>query len=278
MENKEKDLGQKIIDGIKIFFLIITAPIWFPWKLLFVRKEGNKFKDVDSSTKVFRLVRSPITKPLKFVVFLLVIALEVLIVYKVRYSALTLPFTRRSVQTYYLGNNTRIEGITEEENDIIQSEYQKVFDYIDKWNLTEKNRMYVLLDSEAVKLSFKYIDAETITYILNKFNNDEVFRNDVNYFVANINQTLSRIIKEAPKDQLDRLQNFLGPITGITSLVMDYAEAVDILGTVFNWAVGEYQLKENSIHVSPNDLETSMRAGIDYSKGKSLNEVKNYWK
>lgn len=65
--------NNKVWQKIKPIFLFVTFPIWYPWKLLFIKKEGNKFKDVDSQTKIFRIIRAPITKSLKLVCYIFII-------------------------------------------------------------------------------------------------------------------------------------------------------------------------------------------------------------
>lgn len=270
-----EEILQKIWRVIKIILLVITAPIWGPWKLLFFRKEGRKFSEVDSKTQTLRLVRSPITKPLKFVLFLAIIFLEVLIVHKVRYSVLTYPLTKNAVVNYYLNENrVELEGI----DDNYKESFQTAFDYIDEWSLDEKNKMNVILDSDVVKDSLKYATNETISYALNKFNNDEAFRENVRLVVKNINSTITRFINEIPRDDFDRLNNFLKPIISVGSWAIDYAGALDIGGAVFNWSIGEYNIKEKSLNAKPEDIEKSIKTMVDYSNGASLNTVRNYWK
>lgn len=275
-EDKHQDnIFEKVLKVIKLILLIITSPIWFPWKLLFVRKEGNKFNEVDPKTQMFRIIRSPFTKTLKFIVFIFVILLEVLLVYKIRYSPITYPLTRNSVRGYYLNENRiNIEGADENYKD----EFEIALDYIDTWELNEKNKMNVILDSDIVKNSLKYTDNETISYILTKFNNDAEFREDVRNFVKNINSTITRFINELPENEFNRLNNFLGPIITVSSWAIDYAGALDIGGAVFNWAVNRYNIGEKSLHATPANIEKAIKTGIDYTNGKSLNTVKSYWK
>ena len=68
---------------IKIIFLVITSPIWLPWRLLFVRRKGRKFNEVNTVTKVFRILRSPITKPLKFALFIFILVVEISLINKI---------------------------------------------------------------------------------------------------------------------------------------------------------------------------------------------------
>ena len=273
MENET--IVNKIVNVLKCIFLVITSPIWFPWKILFVKKEGNKFKDVDSQTQMFRIIRAPLTKTLKFLVFIFVILLELLLVHKIRYSVVTYPLTKNSVRQYYLNENRMdIEGTDANYKD----DFQIAFDYIDTWDLSEKNKMNVILDSDLVKSAIKYTDNETISYILTKFNTDANFRNDVRLFVKDINATVSRFIDEIPEKDFARLNNFLGPIISVSSWAIDYAGALDIGGAVFDWAVGKYNIQEKSLKVIPGNIEKAIRTGLDFGRGKSLETVSAYWK
>lgn len=281
--NEEKEITksgleiflEKVWNVVKMVFIVITAPIWFPWKLLFFRKEGRKFNQVDFSTKTFRILRSPITKTLKFAVFICVILLEILIVHKVRYSVITYPFTKNAVVNYYLNsNNLEISGLDE----TYKQEFQTAFDYIDTWSLDEKNKMHVILDSNLVKSSLKYTDNETISYILNKFNNDTTFSEEIRVLVKNINSTITRFINEIPADDLNKLNNFLSPIITVGSWAIDYAGALDLGGAVFDWAEEEYALKEKSLKINSEDIDKAIKTAEDYSNGSSLQTVSNYWK
>lgn len=275
-EKKNQSVGEKIWNVIKIVLLVITSPVWFPWKVLFVRKEGNKYKDVDDRTKMLRLLRSPITKTLKFALFLFIILLEVLIVHKIRYSPITYPLTKNSVRNYYLNENRiEIEGV---DGTNYKTDFEIMLDYVDTWDLDEKNKMHVILDSDLVKLSIKHTDNDTVYYILNKFNTDATFREDVRKFVKNINSMVTRFINEIPENDMTRLNNFLGPIISVSSWAIDYAGALDIGGAVFNWAVDKYNIGEKSLHANVADIEKALKTGIDFSNGASLNAVTNYWR
>lgn len=274
-EKHQDSILDKILNVIKKILLVITSPIWFPWKVLFFKKEGNKFNEVDSKTQMFRIIRSPLTKTLKFIVFIFVILLEVLLVYKIRYSPITYPITRNSVRGYYLNENRMdIEGVDEN----YKSDFEVALDYIDTWDLDEKNKMNVILDSDLVKQSLKYTDNKTISYILTKFNNDAEFRENVRIFVKNINSTITRFINEIPEKEFNELNNFLGPIITVSSWAIDYAGALDIGGAVFNWAIPRYNIGEKSLNATPANIEKAIKTGLDYMNGKSLETVRNYWK
>lgn len=271
----EENIWMSIWKVIKIILLVITAPVWGPWKLLFVRKEGRKFNEVDSKTKTLRLIRSPFTKTFKFIVFVGIIFLEILIIHKVRYSVVTYPLTKNAVVNYYLNENrVELEGMDENYKDL----FQTAFDYIDEWSLDEKNKMNVILNSDVVKDSLKYATNDTISYVLNKFNTDEGFRENVRNVVKNINSIVTRFINEIPRDDFDRLNTFLKPIISVGSWAIDYAGALDIGGAVFNWAIGEYNIQEKSLNAKPEDIEKSIKTMVDYSNGSSLQTVLNYWK
>lgn len=269
-----KGILYKIWKIIMKILMVITAPIWFPWKVLFVRKKGNKFNDVDSNTKMWRLLRSPVTKTLKFCVFLFIILLEIIIVHKIRYSPITYPFTRNAVMNYYLNENKmEVDGAIEN----YQDEFQILLSYVEIWDLDEKNKMHNILNSDLVKLSLKYTDDATISYILNKFNNDEVFRGNVRIFIKDINSTITRFLKEIPEADFKRLNTFLGPIITVSSWAIDYAGALEIGGAVFKWEVEENNISEKSLKVSAHNIELAIKTGFDYHDGASLETVKSYW-
>ena len=190
--------SNKVLKVIKMILLIITAPIWFPWKVLFVRKESKKFKNVSTPKKVFRILRSPITKPLKFMIFLTIIGIELVLVYKVRYSPVTYTFTRASVHNYYLKGDTsknKLMGIPSVKAVDVNDYYDELkiaFNYIDKWDLDSKNKMYVVLDADITKIGFKYMDRKSVEHVLNRFNTDEQFREDIKYIAKNVNKIISR--------------------------------------------------------------------------------------
>lgn len=260
---------------LKTILLILTAPVWVPWKVLFVRPEGEKFKDVDDKTKMWRLTRSFFTKILKFAIFLLVILLEILLVHKVRYSVVTYPLTKNAVRQFYLNEN-KLEDIGVEEDKL--SDFEIMLGFIDTWDLDEKNKMHVILNSDLVKYAIKYSDNETVFYVIHKFNEDVVFRENVRKLIKNVNTTITRFINEIPENDFARLNNFLGPIITVSSWAIDYAGVLNIGGAVFNWAVTKYNIEEKSLHANAFDIEKAIKSVFDYSNGASLNTVTNYWR
>lgn len=268
------ELKEKILHVLKVIFLVITFPIWGPWKLLFVRKPGQKFKEVDRQTQINRLIRSPLTKTFKFAIFIAIILLEILIVHKIRYSAVTYPFTKNAVVDYYL-NERRIE-LDGYEGDY-KNDFETAFSFIDTWSLDEKNKMNVILNSDFMKNILKYVDNPTISYIINKFNTNEEFRENVRLFIKNINSNITRFIEEIPENDFNRLNNFLNPIITISSWAIDYASTLEIGDAVFKYEVNNYNIKEKSLHVDDYKIEKGIKSGIDYNNGKTLNEITNYW-
>lgn len=259
----------KIIDTIgkilKIIFLTITIPFWGPWKLLYGFKKGEE--------KSYSLL--PLVNTLKFVVFLMLIILELFAFHKVLYSPITYPFTRNFVRNYYLnGSILEAEGIDKNKID----SFETMLGYIDEWEIEEKNKMSVILNSDFMKDVLKYTDNTTIYYVLDKFNNDEVFRDDLKAFIKNIDKNLTRFIKEIPDEELERLNTFLNPIIAVGSWAIDYAGALNIGGAVFDWAVNKYNIAEKSLHVNSFDLEKGIKTGNDFNDGASLETVASYWK
>ncbi len=250
---------------LKIAFLTITIPFWGPWKLLY----GFKKKQKES------YALKPLVNTLKFFVFLIIIVLEFFAFHKVLYSPLTYPITRNSVRSYYLnGSKLELEGIDKDKVD----DFDKMLSYIDTWELDEKNKMNVILNSNLMKDVLKYTDNTTIYYIIDKFNNEESFRNDLKTFIKNIDKNLSRFIKEIPDKDMERLNTFLNPIIAVSSWAIDYAGALNIGGAVFDWAVDKYSIREKSLSVSGTDLEKGIKTGKDFDKGASLKTVTDYWK
>ncbi len=270
-ENKQVN---KTLEIIKKVFIILTSPIWFPWKLLFFRRKGRKFNEVNISTKVFRILRSPITKTLKFALFIGIIGLEIILLYKVRYSPVTYPITRSSVHNYYLnGNSNTTESSKYNTIENYKDDFKQIFGYIDKWDLNTKNKMYVVFDSDAAKIFFKYTDDKTVSYILNKFNNDEQFRENIKFIATNINNILSRIVRELPSESFNELEVLLGPIANIGSFATDYTVALDIAGRLGKWVIGEDNIQEKSITLEPSSLEQCIQVIIDFSKGEPLSNL-----
>lgn len=255
----------KILKVLKTILLAITSPVWFPWKVLFVRKKGNKFSDVSTGKKIFRLVRSPITKTLKLALFLCIIGIEVLLIYKVRYSIMTYPLTRSSAREHYL-------------KDELPEDYSKelstAFDHIDDWDLDSKNKMYVILDSEIVKMSLEHTDDNTAKDLFNKFNENAEFREDVRYATKNINDILSRAVKELPSSlDSDELNTVLEPLATVGSSTIDYKVALDVLGATVKTYAKEEGLDDEKIKVDSQTLDSTIDMIINYSKGMSLKEA-----
>ena len=271
-------MKEKILNILKW----ITSPIWYPWKLLFIRKEERKFKNVDTKTKIFRILRSFITKPLKFCLYLTIIAIEVLLVYKVRFSVLTYPITRQLVHNYYIQNVTPkekllgIEPVNASDLSNHKDQLTQAFKYIDKWDLSEKNKMYVLLDAKITKILFKYTDQTTINYILDRFNNDITFRNDVKYAVKNVNKTLARGITDFPVSvHIDNLNTYFAPILSLSVYTVDYREVLDLLGMIVDLAMedSELEVTDDEASYTKEEVYLFLDMAINYSKGMSMEEA-----
>ncbi len=250
----------KTLNILKKAFIIITSPVWFFWKVLFVRRVDRKFSVVDNKTKVFRIVTNFLLIPLKFCIFLLIIGLEIVLVYKVRYSFITYPMTRGSVHDYYL---KKIEDNTK---------FEEAFNTIDNWNLNEKNKMYVILDSDISKKFFNCANEKVVNYVLDRFNNDEKFREDIKYNTKNINKTMSRFIREY-KDVLDnsQLESIVSPIANVSSYAVDYTVVLDVLDKVSDLLIDTDELA--SADFDTDDVDELFDAITDFSKGKSVNEI-----
>ncbi len=254
---------------IRTVLLAITSPVWFPWKLLFGRKGGE-----NEANDPLKVIGHALLNVAKLAVFMIVIFMELLVIHKIRYSPLTYPMTRNSVREYYLMDNTlELEGFDEAEKD----GFEKMLDYIDGWDLDEKNKMTVILDSTLVKDAIKYTDNDTVYYIVDKFNRDGAFRERFRRAIKNIDATVTRFIKEIPENDFARLNDFLNPIISVSSWALDYASALDIGGAVFDWAVGEYDIRAKGLSASVIDIEKAIKTALDYSEGASLNTVSNYW-
>lgn len=293
IEEKETDkVSNRVLKVIKMIFLIITSPVWFPWKVLFVRKESKKFRNVSTPKKIFRIVRSPITKPLKFMIFLMIIGIELVLVYKVRYSPVTYTLTRASVHNYYLKGETSsnklmgIPSVKAADVGDYHDELKTAFDYIDEWDLDSKNKMYVVLDADITKIGFKYMDHKSIEHVLNKFNNDQQFREDVKYIAKNVNKIISRAVKEFP-DAVPYYEDFniiLVPATKAVSAGVDYRAILDIFGVAANTVISEGDINESC--EADDEMIEMIDASIDmvirFSKGASIKEayefvLKNYY-
>lgn len=265
-KGEEKDTN-KVWKVIRMILLIITSPVWFPWKVLFVRKPGNKFSEVSTGKKIFRIVRSPITKTLKLAVFLCIIGLEVLLVYKARYSVLTYNFTKNSVQDYYLSSKGDV-------NEEYTESLKQAFDHIDDWDLDSKNKMYVVFDSDIMKTTIDAMPEDTTKHFLDRFNDDEDFREDIKDVAKNINGTLSRAVKELPETiDSDELNAILKPITTAGSAVVDYRAILDAAGSLATTAMKDTDMDLTKVDLKPNELDASLAMIINYSQGMSLEEA-----
>ena len=255
MQDTLKKVGRILLK----ILIIITFPIWFFWKILFVRKPEKKFKNVSMPKKIFRIVRAPITLPLKFICFMFIISLEIVVVYKVRYSFATYPLTRMAVYNYYTKGVNKIDSLMG-----IEPVYA-----VDK--------MYVVLDAEVTKLSFKFIDDKTTSYILNKFNTDEVFREDIHNIAKNINSLIRRFIREyseqVPFDDFDFIIN---SVTSVGSLSVDYRQVLDVAGPILKWIIKEYNVEITETEIPEEALNMMIDAMTVYSKGKSIKETYDY--
>lgn len=92
---------------------------------------------MSTSKKIFRILRSSITKPLKLLIFFVIVGIEIVCLYKIRYSPLTYTFTRMSIHNYYLKGetNTKLIGIPRVNAASINEyadEIKIAFEYIDK--------------------------------------------------------------------------------------------------------------------------------------------------
>ncbi len=279
MQDTLKNVGHILLK----ILIIITFPIWFFWKILFVRKPEKKFKNVSMSKKVFRIVRAPITLPLKFICFMFIISLEIVVVYKVRYSFATYPLTRMAVYNYYTKGVNKIDSLMGIEpvyavdiNDH-KEEFKKAFSFIDKWDLNSKNKMYVVLDAEVTKLSFKFIDDKTTSYILNKFNTDEVFREDIHNIAKNINSLIKRFIREYPEQvPFDDFDFIINSVASVGSLSVDYRQVLDVAGPILKWIIKEYNVEITETEIPEDALNMMIDAMTVYSKGKSIKETYDY--
>lgn len=264
LERTDKMNENIVIKVLKIILIVLIFPIWLPWKLLFGRKSSESPK----TRKIFLNI-------VKSFAFILILLVEVFLAHKIRYSPLTYGFTNASVRDYYLNENRLVlDGMDED----IKDSFEKALSYIDTWDMDERNKMNVILDSNLVKNFLKYTDNKTIDYILNKFNNDSNFREDFRDFIKNIDKNLSRFFKEIPEEDMDRLNSFIAPIVSVASWAIDYAGALNIGNSVFEWEVSKHNVGEKSLSASKNDIEKSIRTGLDFNQGASLETVVGYWK
>lgn len=261
----QKNIWSKIWKVIRIILLGITSPIWFPWKVLFVRKKGRKYSEVDTKTRVFRILRSPLTKPLKFCVYLLIISAEFLVIYKASNSFVSYPFKKSSVQSYYL-NYASMNNYKEE--------FEKTFDYIDDWSFSAKGNMYTFYNSKVVKTIFEKANPDTVNHFLNKFNNDKEFRDNIESVVTNSNKLVKRLVSEY-KDEIDAgpYQSTFDMIVNTTSYVVDFDMLFDIADTVLDY-VDESDLNELK-KLEPNMVDALFEASFNYNNGQSLEDAIN---
>lgn len=283
-EDDETKKENKILKVLRIIFLVITAPVWVPWKLLFVRRKNRKFKDMSMPIKVFRVLRSPITLPLKFCIFIIIIGIELFIGYKIRFSPVTYPITRASVHSYYLKKqNKKFDGLMNvyaSELNNHYDEFKTAFEYIDKWDLDSKNKMYVVLDADITKFVFKYIDDKTVSYYLNRFNNEPKLRDDVQVIARDVNKILNRAVKEFPESvPYEEFKIFTGPASAISGMV-DYRQILDILWAGTSAMINTGMVEINDSYVVSDDELEMYDIGIDmiiyYSKGHSIVESYDY--
>ncbi len=277
------EVVKKIMKVISKIFIIITSPLWYPWKLLFFRKEGKKFKDVSVSIKVFRILKSFITIPLKFILFMMVVAVEVLLLYKVRFSVVTYPITRAFVHNYYLKDTTFARSILGIDTVFAVDDYgphkeelKKAFEYIDNWGLDEKNKMYVLLDARITKIGFRLINDDTISDVINRFNTEESFREDIKFAAKNVNSILQRGIKQFPEQvNIQELNTVLSPILTISSYTIDYREVLDVLGTIANFMLNDssYEANKENNSFTKEEIYDALDMVIYFAKGKSIKEA-----
>ncbi len=255
---------EKLKNVFRIIFLVITAPIWFWWKLLFVRKPEKKFDQMPLKVKTFRIMRSFITKPLKFLLFIVIIGLEILIVYKIRYSIVTYPVTKNNVKEYYQEKNEK---------------FMPMIEKIDTWDLDTKNKMYVIMDSDATKTLFEYMDEDSENELINKFNTDETFQENTKYVASNLNSILSKGMQDVSKEKLENTDyEFLIPLLQTSSYTSDYALLLNSVGKIENWMLESDNVSKNSLEVSADDVEKLISALVSYDKGASFKEVSNLLK
>lgn len=254
----------------------VTSPIWFPWKVLFVRKPEKKFKVVDRKTQIFRLVRSPITKPLKFIVFLLVMVLEVSSVYKAK-NFLGAPFIRSNVHNYYM--NELLDDMDESKRNEFASKYDDMFQKVDEMSVQAKNNFYAIMDSDVFKAVLSSAKPEVTEYVLDKFNEDEKTRDIIEYNVKNMNTIIPKYINEflsdtecVPKNS-DLGDDIARPVDGnceeitstplyatilsLSSRTIDTNMLLDLAGTVMKseQCVG---CKDIGSHVSTKDIDDGL--------------------
>lgn len=260
---KNRSILNKVWKVVKVILLGITSPIWFPWKVLFVRKKGRKYSEVPTNVKIFRILRSPFTKTLKFCVYLLIIGVEIIAIYKVSNSFVSYPIKKRNVQSYYLDYASQNSN---------KEEFETSFLYIDDWSFKAKENIYTFFDSKIVKKIFENANEDTVNHFLNRFNNDKEFRDNVESLVANSNALVSRTVKEY-KDKIDAgsFQSTANMIVNTTSYVVDFNMLFDVMDTFLDY-IPESSLNELYL-IEPNMVDTFFDACFNYNNGQSLEEA-----
>ncbi len=212
----EENIKNNIWLIIKNILKWITSPIWFPWKILFVRKETKKFESVNTPTKIFRILRSPITIPLKFILYLVIIILEISLIYQIKNFAIA-PFVRNDVKDYYITNNNL--------------EYETMFNIVDDQNIVTKNNFYTVMDSTLIKRVISEIPEDALSNLITTFNNDLKFQEAILHNIENINTVIPNIIKSNVEynENLEALLYL--PALADTSLILDTANTVFELAT-----------------------------------------------
>lgn len=135
--------------------------------------------------------------------------------------------------------------------------------------------MYVLLDADITKIGFKYMDKKNIEHVLNHFNADANFREDIRHIAKNVNRIISRTVKEFP-EQVPYAHDFdiiLVPVTNAVSVAVDYRAILDIFGTVANAIINLENVDINeSFEMANVDIDLSLEMIIKFSKGFSIKE------
>lgn len=261
----------KLKQVLKKIFIIITSPIWFPWKILFFRKEGHKFQEVDDKTKAFRIIRSPLTKPIKLLIFFFILSLEITCVYKVRYSVITYPLTRLFVHNYYIDNETSSEKLLGIKNvnarglDSYKEDLEIAFNYIDNWDLNSKNKMYAVFNSEFMKVFFENAQPNVINHLITRFNNEENYREGIHKLVKNINKLLPQTAKELTAGGNSEIAEAIGSLTSVSLYAIDFNVLLDILG-LYARLDGDHDFSMFSI----NFVDALFEIGKRYGEGNSL--------
>lgn len=256
---------------LKKIFIIITAPIWFPWKFLFFRKEGRKFQEVDDKTKIFRIIRSFFTKPLKLFIYIFIIILELTCVYKIRYSVITYPLTRLFVHNYYLEENQTakllgLKYVQARSLDNYSSDLQIAFSYIDTWDLDSKNKMYAIFNSELMKVFFEYAQPPVINHLITRFNNEENYREGIHKLVKNINKLIPQTVKELTRGgENNEIVQIIGSLTSVSLYALDFNALLDMFGLY-----AKYDGAIDFPFFTTDFVDALFEIGKKYGEGNSL--------